>query len=118
VSCAEMAEPIDLPFGLWMLCRRKYTFNRIRQVAPMCLPSGHIGATWQIRLNRPSAAVMPSYIKLLWPLVGLQIAMYSLLSSLLWCCYLGHKDQGGYMVCKNTCATYSQSFSSEKVGRK
>ena len=29
----------------------------------------HIGATWQIRLNRPCAAAMRHYVKLLWPLV-------------------------------------------------
>jgi len=29
----------------------------------------HIGATWRIRLNRPCAAVMRRYVKLLWPLV-------------------------------------------------
>jgi len=72
VSCAETAETIDLPFGLWTLvCRRKHKFNRIRQVVPMCpsLAHWHIGATWQIRLNRPSAAAMRSYVKLLWPLV-------------------------------------------------
>jgi len=33
------------------------------------LPGGTIGATWQIRLNRPSAAAMRPYVKLLWPLV-------------------------------------------------
>ena len=34
VSCAEMAEPIDLPFGLWTrVGRRKHKFNRVRQVA-------------------------------------------------------------------------------------
>ena len=46
-------------------------FARWRQCAhmPMCPPCGHIGATWRIRLNRPSAAVMRSYVKLLWPLV-------------------------------------------------
>jgi len=32
-----MAEPIDLPFGLWTLVgRRKHEFNRIRQMAPLC----------------------------------------------------------------------------------
>jgi len=41
-------------------------FARWRQCA---LPCGHIGATWQIRLNRPSAVAMRSYVKLLWPLV-------------------------------------------------
>jgi len=29
----------------------------------------HIGATWRIRLNRPCAAAMRPYAKLLWPLV-------------------------------------------------
>jgi len=34
-----MAEPIDLPFGyVWTrVGRRKHMFNRIRQVAPLCL---------------------------------------------------------------------------------
>jgi len=37
VSCAEMAELIDLPFGLWTrMGRRKHKFNRICQVAPKC----------------------------------------------------------------------------------
>jgi len=32
VSCAKMAEPIDLPFGLWTrVGRKKHKFNRIRQ---------------------------------------------------------------------------------------
>ena len=36
VSCAETAEPIDLPLGLWSrVGRRKHKFNRIRQVVPM-----------------------------------------------------------------------------------
>ena len=41
-------------------------FVRWSQCALLC---GHIGATWQIQLNRPSAAAMRSYVKLLWPLV-------------------------------------------------
>ena len=32
--------------------------------------AGHIGAAWRIRLSRPSAAAMRSYVKLLWPLVS------------------------------------------------
>jgi len=37
VSCARMAELIDLPVGLWTrVGRRKHKFNRIRQVASMC----------------------------------------------------------------------------------
>jgi len=35
-----------------------------------CVHMGrHIGTNWRIRLNHPSAEVMRSYIKLLWPLV-------------------------------------------------
>jgi len=69
VSGAKTAEPIDLSFGLWIgVGRRKLKFNRIRQCAHM---GGHIGATWRIRLNRPSAAAMRSYVKLLWPLVSI-----------------------------------------------
>jgi len=30
---------------------------------------GHIGANWRIRLNRPSAAAMRHYVKLLWPVL-------------------------------------------------
>jgi len=31
MSCAEMAEPINLPFGLWVrVGRRKHKFNGIR----------------------------------------------------------------------------------------
>jgi len=33
------------------------------------LIGAHKGATWRIRLNRPSAAAMRPYVKLLWPLV-------------------------------------------------
>ena len=70
VSCAKTVEPIELPFGLWTrVGQRKHKFNRIRQVAPMCLHGRHIGATWRIRLNCPSAAAMRPYVKLFWPLV-------------------------------------------------
>jgi len=68
-SCAKMAEPIDLPFGLTRVSRRKHTFNRIRHVAPM-YPNGR--AHWCHLTNtndRPSAAAMRPYAKLLWPLV-------------------------------------------------
>ena len=62
-SCAKMAEPINLPFGLrTRVGRRKHEFNRIHQVAPM---GGHINATWRIRLNRPSESAMWPYVKLL-----------------------------------------------------
>jgi len=37
VSCAKMAELIDLPFGLWTrVGRRKHKFNHICKTAPMC----------------------------------------------------------------------------------
>jgi len=72
-----------VPFGLWTrVGRRKHEFTCIRQVAPMCPHGkehcppmssddmgGHIGSTWRIRLNRPSAVAMQSYVKVLWPLV-------------------------------------------------
>jgi len=39
MSCAETAELIDLPFGLWTgVGRRKHKFNHIHHVAPMCPP--------------------------------------------------------------------------------
>jgi len=62
----------------WSICRlscglgwakgntSSIVFARWRQCA---IPCGHIGPTWRIRLNRPSAAAMRSYVKLLWPLV-------------------------------------------------
>jgi len=34
-----------------------------------CTRWDHIGATWQIRLNRPCTAAMRPYIKLLWPVL-------------------------------------------------
>jgi len=81
VSCAKMAELINLPFGLWTrVGRRKRKFHHIRQVASVCsrqcaLMGREIGATWRTRLNSPSAAVMwPCQITLttcnllfLWP---------------------------------------------------
>jgi len=37
----------------------------------------HIGATWWMRLNRPCAAAMRPYVKLLWPLVIIIIMLPS-----------------------------------------
>jgi len=35
IICAKTAEPMEMRFGLWnCVSRRKYKFNRIRQVAP------------------------------------------------------------------------------------
>jgi len=40
-----MAEPIDLPFGLWtQVGRRKHKLNHIRHVAPIC---SHGRAHWR-----------------------------------------------------------------------
>ena len=51
-----MAEPINLPFGLWTrVCRRKHKFNHIRQVAPMC-PHGR--AHWR-HLANTTELVLP-----------------------------------------------------------
>jgi len=53
-----MAEPIEMPFGLcglWTRARpRKHVFDGV-----------HIRAAWRIRLNRPCAAAMRSFVKLL-----------------------------------------------------
>ena len=44
MSCAKMAEPIDLPFGLWTgVGGKKHKFNGIRQVASMC---HHVMTHW------------------------------------------------------------------------
>jgi len=60
VSCAKMAEPVDVPFWLWTrMGRRKHTFNRIRQVAPMCFHGrAHNGrAHWRHVANMIEASV-------------------------------------------------------------
>jgi len=66
---AKIAEPIDLPLGLWTgVGRWKHKFNRIRQVAPMCRHGRercrNLANT--IELNRPPAVAMRLYVKLLW----------------------------------------------------
>jgi len=63
VSCAKIAELVDLPLGLWTrVGRRKHKFNHILQYSPG-------GATCRIRLNGPSAVAVWPYVKLLSPLV-------------------------------------------------
>ena len=58
VNCAKTDEPLEMPFGLWTwVDRRKHKFSRIRHVGPGCPRERQIDAIWQIRLNRPSAAV-------------------------------------------------------------
>jgi len=57
VSCAKMAEPIDLPFGLRTLLELKETSIRIRQVVPMC---PHRRAYWRHLANTISPSVCGS----------------------------------------------------------
>ena len=45
------------------------SFRPPTEASPLDPMWGHIDATWRIRLNRPSAAAMRPYVKLLWPLV-------------------------------------------------
>ena len=74
VSCAKMAELINLPFVLWTsVVRRKHGINCIHQVAPMC---PHWRADWRHLANTIEPSV---FFKLLWPLV---IIIYLLLFSL------------------------------------
>ena len=58
-----MAELINLPFGLWTrVGQRKHKFNLVFARRCQCaLMKGHIGATWQIQLNHPSAVVLWPY---------------------------------------------------------
>jgi len=50
VSCAKMAEPLNLPFGLCTrVGQRKYKFNHICQVALMC-PHGRDGREYWCHL--------------------------------------------------------------------
>ena len=59
VSPAETAEPIEMPFSVWTrVGPMKHVFDGV-----------HIGATWRIQLNRPCAAAMRLYVKLLGLLV-------------------------------------------------
>jgi len=52
VSPAKMAEAIDMPFGMWTrVDPRKHALDGV-----------HIDATWRIRVNRPCAVAMRSYI--------------------------------------------------------
>jgi len=51
VSCAKMAEPIEVQFGMWTrMGPRKHVLD---------------GVTRRIRLNRQCAAAMRPYVKLL-----------------------------------------------------
>ena len=58
MSCAETAEPINLSFGLWIpVSRRKHKFNRICQVAPMCL---HGRTRWHHMANTTEPSICGS----------------------------------------------------------
>jgi len=49
VSCADVAELIDLPFGLWTrVGQRKHKFSHMCQMIPMC-PHGR--AHWRQLAN-------------------------------------------------------------------
>ena len=52
VSCAKMAEPIEMPFGMWT---RVSTRKRV-------LGGVHTDATWRIPLNRPFAVAMRRFL--------------------------------------------------------
>jgi len=53
--CAKTAEPVDLPFVLWIrVGRKKHKFNRICQVAPMC---PHAMAHWRCIANATEPSV-------------------------------------------------------------
>ena len=71
VSCAKWLNLSICPFGCELGWAEgssgSIVFARWRQCALM---ERHIGATWRIRLNHPSAAAMRPYVKLLWPLVS------------------------------------------------
>jgi len=55
VGPAKTAEPIEMPFGIWIrVSPRKHVLNGVRT-----------GATWRIPLNRPCAVAMWPVVKLL-----------------------------------------------------
>jgi len=66
VKCAEMAELIDLLFGLWTwVGQRKHKFNRIRQVGPVCPPVRahwrHLANTIELSVCGSDGALMSNY---------------------------------------------------------
>ena len=66
VSCAKMVNQsichLGYGLGLAQESTSSIVFARRRQCSLM---GRHIGATWRIRLNRPSAVAMWPYVKLL-----------------------------------------------------
>jgi len=57
-----MDEPIEMLFGLWTWMNPR---NHVLDGGPDPLMGGHTGASQQIHMNRPSAAAMQPYVKLL-----------------------------------------------------
>jgi len=57
VNTAKSAEPIEMPFGRWARVGPRKHVGLLDGV--------HIGATLRIQLNRPCAAAMQPYVKLL-----------------------------------------------------
>ena len=58
MTCAKTTELIEMPIWMWTwVGPRKHALDGV-----------HIGTTRQIRLNRPRAAAMRPFVKLLWPL--------------------------------------------------
>jgi len=56
MSCAKMAEPVEIPFWIW---------TRVDPSIKPLLGGVHTGATWGIPLNHPYAAAMQPVVKLL-----------------------------------------------------
>ena len=52
------------------------------------LTGGHIDATWRIRLSRPSAAAMRSYVKLLCPFVASGVSSFIERNIRWYCCVI------------------------------
>jgi len=100
VSCAETAEPIDLPFGLWtQVGRRKHKFNHIRKVAPMDRHGrAHLAPPneydWTVRLQR-RCVLMSNYFDYLLLLLLLLLSML-----LLSCNYIIRRHVSGEVALK------------------
>ena len=70
VSCAKWLNRSICHLGCGLRCAEGSTSSIVFAGWRQCaLMGGHTGATWRIRFNRPSAAAMRPYVKLLWPLV-------------------------------------------------
>jgi len=105
VSSAEMAEPSDLPFGLWTrVGQRNRKFSCIRQVVPLC---SHGRAHWRHLANAVEPSVCSGYAALC------QITLTTCFSY----CWISHVDFGSgpsdhyfrsvcWFVCLFVCAKF------------